>query len=350
MSTHIDPVFAVPGAEYVETPDGRPLCCMVLCCAKGAVRVPGLPAGSVPLDARTRQRVLDGWQGSWRVTAPDPDILNELGYNKHTQKPRVLTEVLFAVRDETRPKGAPFGFRAGIGYKPDGKPVAVDRASYTMATFDLDGNVALSGGQHIIRWENSLVVGIDNSVPFKIINGRHGAKNRMQAVMEPNEGVSRDAFSNENHLNLRKHTTTFVAPDGTIFLDSWGVRSVTLIGEDKLRWRTRPESPHCCCCWHPGPHRGNASLLERVKEKELDVGGGSGVPAVAAVATVAEDVGDGVVSPIHGLASSEGVAMEVMQREDFSETLRKLKSLLDEGVLSQEEFDAKKAEVLKSVC
>ena len=41
--------------------------------------------------------------------------------------------------------------------------------------------------------------------------------------------------------------------------------------------------------------------------------------------------------------------MEAMQRDDFSETLRKLKALLDEGVLSQEEFDVKKAEVLKTV-
>ena len=229
----------------------------------------------------------------------------------------------------------------------------VARASYTRANFDLDGNVALSGGQHIESWKNSLEVGINNDVPFRIHTGRHGAKNRIQAVMEANEPAVRDVFSNECYPNVKKHTTTFIAPDGTLYLDSWGIRSVTMNGKDKMRWQTTPESVHCCCCWHPGPFKTNASLLTRDNEEEFEptntpVVASGGTGGVAVVATVVEDAGGGVVSPMHG-TGSWGVAMEAMQRDDFSETLRKLKALLDEGILSQEEFDVKKAEVLKTV-
>ena len=77
MAHSPDPVFAIPGEKYVETPDGRPVCCMVLCCARGIARVPGLPAGSTPLDPSTKKCVLEGWQGSWRIKAPDPDILSK---------------------------------------------------------------------------------------------------------------------------------------------------------------------------------------------------------------------------------------------------------------------------------
>ena len=124
---------------------------------------------------------------------------------------------------------------------------------------------------------------------------------------------------------------------------------MTMIDKDKMRWRTNPEIVHCCCCWHPVPP--NASLLERVNEEEFEptpVVASGATAGVAVVATVVEDAGGGVVSPMHG-TGSRGVAMEAMQRDDFSETLRKLKALLDEGVLSQEEFDVKKAEVLKTV-
>ena len=121
-----------------------------------------------------------------------------------------MTDVTFAVWNAaTNAKDARRFHPAGVGYTAEGKPVRVARASYTRANFDLDGNVALSGGQHIESWKNSLEVGINNDVPFRIHTGRHGAKNRIQAVMEANEPAVRDVFSNECYPNVKKHTTQF---------------------------------------------------------------------------------------------------------------------------------------------
>ena len=42
--------------------------------------------------------------------------------------------------------------------------------------------------------------------------------------------------------------------------------------------------------------------------------------------------------------------LEKLATEDALVKLRNLKALLDEGVLTQEEFDAKKKEILQTVC
>ena len=57
----------------------------------------------------------------------------------------------------------------------------------------------------------------------------------------------------------------------------------------------------------------------------------------------------GVVSPVHASPVVEMPAMQRADEDDFSAKLRKLKSLLDEGILTQEEYETKKSAVLAGV-